>query len=436
MIEGPVAISRRANLRFGTCLSICLVVAMLGLAACAPASPSSGKQAYQEVRVLGSWTGQERKAFEAVVAPFEHRTHVSVIYTSTRDLTGVLARDLANGDPPDIAGLAGPAHMRELSRTGALRDLTDILDVGHYRERVAPTFIDLGTVDGRLAGVFVRSSVKGLIWYDPDVFQLGTPTTWDDLQRMAVQASDRASAEWCIGLSSRESSGWPGTDLVEQFLLRTAGPQTYDAWVSGTLSWTAPEVRLAFQLFLQVVAEDAVFGGAETALSTDFSAAGDPLFADPPGCLFLHQGSFMPAFFEADDLVAGTDFDFLPFPQLDRPERAVIGAGDLFGVLTDDPSAGDLIRYLVSDEAQSIWVASGGSLSVDATIAEYPDPVSRQAARLLSGAELFRFDGSDLMPAAMADAFNAAILEVTDDPTALDGVLEDLDSVRATAFAR
>jgi alpha-glucoside transport system substrate-binding protein len=418
----------------GRFVAIGIIAALLGLVACAPPSPSGNKQAYGELRVLGSWTGQERKAFEAVVAPFEHRSRVSVEYTSTRDLTGVLARELAAGDPPDLAGLAGPAHMRELSRSGALRDLTDILDVGHYRERVAPTFIDLGSVDGRLTGVFVRSSVKGLIWYDPDVFQLGTPTTWDELQRMAVQASKRASAEWCVGLSSRESSGWPGTDLVEQFLLRTAGPQTYDAWVSGELPWTAPEIRLAFQLFLQVVAEDAVFGGTDAAMSTDFAAAGDPLFADPPGCLFLHQGSFMPVFLEADGREPGTDFDFLPFPQLSRSERAVIGAGDLFGLLTDDPSAAELIRYLVSDEAQSIWIAKSGSLSVDATIANYPDPVSRQAARLLSGAELFRFDASDLMPAAMADAFNAAILTVTDDPHALDGVLEDLDSVRATAY--
>jgi alpha-glucoside transport system substrate-binding protein len=142
----------------------------------------------------------------------------------------------------------------------------------------------------------------------------------------------------------------------------------------------------------------------------------------------------MPVFLEADGREPGTDFDFLPFPQLSRSERAVIGAGDLFGLLTDDPSAAELIRYLVSDEAQSIWIAKSGSLSVDATIANYPDPVSRQAARLLSGAELFRFDASDLMPAAMADAFNAAILTVTDDPHALDGVLEDLDSVRATAY--
>lgn len=426
--------SRRMNGGLGVTVVLALVAVVGGAAACAPASPSNAKSALGEVRVIGSWTGQERKAFEAVVAPFEHRTHVSVVYTSTRDLTGVLERQLANGDPPDLAGLAGPAHMQELSRTGVLRDLTDILDIGRYRERVAPTFIDLGTVDGRLAGVFVRSSVKGLIWYDPDVFQLGTPTTWDELQRMAVQASARASAEWCVGLASRESSGWPGTDLVEQFLLRTAGPQTYDAWVSGELSWTAPEIRLAFQLFLQVVAEDAVSGGTETALSTDFSAAGDPLFTDPPGCLFLHQGSFMPAFFEADDRIAETDFDFLPFPQLSRSERAVIGGGDLFGVLTDDPAAAELIRYLVSDEAQSIWAAKGGSLSVDATIVEYPDPVSQRAARLLSGAELFRFDGSDLMPAAMADAFNAAMLEVTDNPASLESVLAGLDSVRATAY--
>lgn len=409
----------------GRCPLVGLLV--FALAGCATSEPQLGGQ----VRVLGTWSGQELAAFEAVIAPFEARTGIDVVYESTRDLRGVLDAALEASRPPDIAGLEGPAHMRDLVSRGALRDLGRVLDLGRYRADVAPTFIDLGTVDGRLVGVFVRSSGKGLIWFDPQVFRLGTPRTWGDLERMAMQAAGSVGATWCVGLESEEASGWPGTDLIEQFLLREGGVEAYDAWVAGSLPWTSPEVRGAFERFGQVVADGAVYGGSAGALATDFREAGAPAFSDPPGCLFLHQGSFMPAFFTASGLEPVADFDFFPFPRLrDETAEAVIGAGDLFGLLTDRPAAAAVMRYLVSDEAQSIWVEQGGSLSVNTTVTEYPDPISQRAAGLLTRARPFRFDASDQMPGELNSAFWRAVLAFTEDQGRLDDLLVELDEVR------
>lgn len=399
---------------------------VLVVAACAPGQQDvSG-----DVRVLGAWSGQEQAAFEAVVAPFEEQTGISVAYESTRDLRGVLDAAIAAGDPPDLAGLEGPAHMRDLAARGVLRDLATVLELGRYRTDVAPTFIGLGTVDGRLVGVFVRSSAKGLIWYDPGVFRLGTPRTWDDLQRMATQARESTTAEWCVGLESEEASGWPGTDLIEQFLIRDSGVEAYDAWVEGNLPWTSREVRDAFALYGQVVADGAVFGGVAGALGTDFREAGAPLFSDPPGCLFLNQGSFMPPYFPSDK-EPGNDFDFFPFPRLgDEAPGAVIGGGDLFGVLTESEAAAALMRYLVSDEAQTLWVDRGGSLSVKTSVTGYPDPVSQRAAALLTRAESFRFDASDQMPGELNAAFWRAVLSFTEDQSRLDDLLDELEAIR------
>jgi alpha-glucoside transport system substrate-binding protein len=383
-----------------------------------------------EVRMLGAWSGEELAAFEAVVAPFEERTSVHVEYQSTRDLRGELEASLARATPPDLAGLEGPAHMRELAARGVLRDLGSVLDLGQYRSEVAPTFIDLGTVDGRLVGVFLRSSVKGLIWHDPAVFRLGTPRDWDDLQRMATQAADDAEAEWCVGLGSEEASGWPGTDFIEQFLIRASGIAAYDAWVAGRLPWTSPQVRDAFERYGQVVADAAVYGGVEGALDTDFREAGDALFSDPPGCLFMHQGSFMPVWFPSG-AEPGTDFDFFAFPRLDEETtRVALGGGDLFGLLTDSAAAAALMRYLVSDEAQERWVAEGGSLSVKTTVTAYPDAVSQRAASLLTRADVFRFDASDQMPGEVNAAFWDAVLRFTEDQDRLDDLLVELERTR------
>jgi alpha-glucoside transport system substrate-binding protein len=63
-------------------------------------------------------------------------------------------------------------------------------------------------------------------------------------------------------------------------------------------------------------------------------------------------------------------------------------------------------------------------------VTAYPDTISRRAAALLSGAEVFRFDASDLMPADLNSAFWQAVLRYTADPASLDDVLAELEAVR------
>lgn len=403
------------------------------LLAVACASPGGGGAG--TVRFLGAWEGSELDAFLEVLAPFEERTGIQVIYTATRDLSGTITDALERGVPPDVAGIAGPAHIEELAAAGALRDLAPVIDLQVYKQEVAPTFIELGTVDGRLVGAFGKSTLKGLVWFNPENLQRGVPHSFDELRRMAQPELAGPTREWCVGLESRESSGWPGTDWIELFLIHQAGLETYDRWVAGDLSWTSDPVRHAFESFGQIVAEDAVFGGVEGALTTNFADAGDPLFTVPPGCLLLLQGSFMPAFLEADGRQPGADFDFFPFPDIDPASTGeVIGAGDLIGLFTDDPSAGELVRYLVSAEAQQRWVSSGGALSVNQQVTQYPNELVAREAALLSGASHFRFDGSDLMPTAMNEAFWRTVLDFTADQRRLSELLSALDLVREASY--
>jgi alpha-glucoside transport system substrate-binding protein len=410
--------------------SIVTLGVVLVVASCAPEAP---RPSTRSVRVLAAWGGAELAAFRSVLAPFEERTGIRVDYRATRDLTGTLAGQLDAGRPPDLAGLAGPNHMAVLARAGALRDLASAIDLRSYKSAVAPTFIDLGTVDGRLVGVFVRSAAKGLIWFDPRLHQHEPPSTWSELELTAVQMGD--TKPWCLGLASQESSGWPGTDWIESFLLHQSGSDAYDAWVAGGLSWTSPEMTRAWHAYGRVVADHAVYGGAEAVLETDFRDAGDPLFTRPPGCLFLHQGSFMPAFWRDEGLRAGSDYDFFPFPEISADHRGVVtGAGDLFGLVSDDPAAEELLEYLVSPEAQTIWVSSGGALSVHRNVTDYPDAVAAKAAGMLTGADHFRFDASDLMPGQLNAAFWQGVLDYSDDPSRLPGILADLEAVRLRAY--
>ncbi len=388
-----------------------LVLASLSLVGAACSSNQGGGKS---VTVIGTWGGDEQKAFLAMVKPWEDQTGNKVKYTGTRDINTVLTTGVASGVLPDLAGLPGPGQMAEFSKAGALKPLDSVLDVATYKSETAPALVALGTVDGKLSGVFIKAAVKGLIWYSPKLhdYSAAPPKTWDELKTQGAANKGNAAALWCLRLGSGAASGWPGTDWIEDLVLRQAGPDVYNQWWAGKKTWTSPEIKTAFQTYL-----------------TD-------LFATPPGCEFFHQASFITGLGAFKGKKAGTDYNFFPFPDVNAQfSGSIEGAGDLFGMFHDTDEAKSLMKYLVTAPAQDIWVKAGGALSANKNATSYPDDISKRSAALLAGAKNFVFDASDLMPKAMNDAFWTAMLKVTKDPSSLDSVLADLDKTQKTAYA-
>ena len=112
-----------------------------------------------------------------MVKPWETQTGATVKYTGTRDLNTVLTTGVASGVLPDLAGLPGPGQMTEWA--GSLIDLGPVLDTATYKSETAAPLVDLGTVNGKLVGVFIKTAVKGLIWYDPKVLDVGATPAGD-----------------------------------------------------------------------------------------------------------------------------------------------------------------------------------------------------------------------------------------------------------------
>lgn len=391
----------------------------------------------QTVSFIGSWSGDEQDSFLAMVAPWEEQTGAKVEYTGTRDLSQQLTTGIASGNLPDVAGLPGPGPMQDWYDQGALQPL-DFVDVDAYQKATPPGFADLGKAqDGTLVGVFTKAAVKGLIFYNTGVWKAEPPKTWDDLTSEASSTATGDTRTWCVGLESGATSGWPGTDWIEDIVLRQAGPEAYDKWVTGELKWSSDEIRSAFETFGDVV--DNSYGGSDYIVNTAFGNSANPMFEDPPGCLLHHQASFITDFFVNEAGASADQFDFFPFPDIDpQYSGGIVGGGDLIGMFNDTPAARSLVQYLLTPEAQQIWVERGGFISANSGVAldVYPDETSRRSAEILQNAETFRFDGSDTMPAPMTDAFNRAMVAYTQNPGDLDKILSDLDQTQADAYSQ
>jgi len=418
----------------------CIVFFILGLLMSGVGGVSFAKST---VTVLGVWGGAERDAFIKTLEPFEAAAGVRVDFTGTRDLPAVLTTRVAAGNPPDISVLPNPGQMQEFAKIGVLVDLGKFMDVSKLKNEYAETWINLGSYRGNLYAIFFSADLKSLVWYNPEAFAdagYEIPETWSELIALSDKIAAAGVAPWSIGLESGAASGWPGTDWIEDIMLRIAPPEVYDKWVNHEIPWTHPTVKRAWQLFGQIArSEKYVYGGPSTELTLNFGEAPNALFTMPPKAYMHKQATFIKSFILKynPDLVPVKDFDFFPFPSID-PEYGTpaLGAADMFAMFNDTPEARALMRYLATAGAQEIWVAQLGKLSANRRVNPnaYPDDLTRKAATILAGSETFRFDASDLMPAAVGSgSFWSGVLDYVGGED-LDSVLERIEETAVEAY--
>ncbi|HHX64784.1 MAG TPA: extracellular solute-binding protein, partial [Chloroflexi bacterium] len=144
----------------------------------------------ERVSVLAVWGGAELESFRAMVAPWEERTGAVMDYEGTRDINAVLITRIEGGNPPDIAGVPGPGQLIEFAQQGQMIPLSDFMDVDQLAERYDRSWLDLASFEDELYGIFMKSTVKSLVWYRPDVFEEAgyeVPQTWDEMIALSDQ---------------------------------------------------------------------------------------------------------------------------------------------------------------------------------------------------------------------------------------------------------
>lgn len=425
-----------------------LLAALLAVSvvACAPAGQPEqpGEEEIGSVTVMGVWGEGEIESFNRVVEPWQSETGGTMEFEGTRDLSAILRARVSGGNPPDIAILPNPALMTEFARSGDLVPLDDLVDMNQLRTDYSEAWIDLGTAEGGTYGLFVKAATKSTIWYDPAVFQernYTVPTTWDDLTALTNQMRGDDLTPWSIGLESGGSSGWPGTDWIQEILLAQSGPEVYDQWVAHEIPWTDPAVKQAFETFGEMALTNGnVVGGTSSMLSTGFQDASFLPFEDPPRAGMYFLGAFVQGFLaeQFPDQAAETDYDFFKVPTIDPAYAgSVTGGADVLVVFNDTPSVRSLVSYLADGASWEPWAQAGGfstpNRGLDASA--YPDPLAAKAAEQLTDSEIFRFDADDLMPAELQTAYFQGILEYVENPDDIDAILARIEEVAAQAYA-
>ncbi len=120
----------------------------------------------------------------------------------------------------------------------------------------------------------------------------------------------------------------------------------------------------------------------------------------------------------------------------------MVGGGDTLITFKDDPATRAFVEYLATPQAGEIWARLGGFASpnknVDSSV--YPDPISKATATALAQAETFRFDMSDLAPAAFGGTVGQGewkiLQDFLKDPQDIKGTQQALEQAAAKAFGQ
>ncbi len=390
------------------------------------------------LEVAAVWTGEEQRNFEQVLAAFEEATGATVNYTSTGDdIAAVLGSRIAGGNPPDVAMLPQPGLLRDFAQQGALQPIEEIagdLVDAHYAE----TWRDLGTVDGELYGVWFKAANKSLVWYNVGVFEdagVEPPETWDDFLEAARTITDFGVDAISVG----GADGWTLTDWFENVYLRTAGPDLYDQLTDHEIPWTHESVVEALEVLAEAFDPDLMAGGTQGALQTDFNTSVAQVFTDPPRAAMVYEGDFVAGVISGEtDAELGVDADVFEFPTIGGA-GGVVGGGDVAVLLRDTEGGRALMRYLASPESGEVWAGLGGFISPnqDVDLDAYPDEITRSIAEALAGADVFRFDLSDLQPAEFGATVGQGLFSLFQDfladPGDIDGVTQRMEQEAAAA---
>jgi ABC-type Fe3+ transport system substrate-binding protein len=388
------------------------------------------------VTILADWTGPEQQSFQAVLDGFKAKyPNVNAKYRPSTNLTQDLSTAVEGGNPPDLAAIPSPGIMKDYQSRGALKPME--FARSDVEDNYSKDWVDLGTINGKLYGVFFKGANKSTIWYSKQAFNnagVQPPSSWSDLMKAADTIKASGTTPWSIDAGD----GWPLTDFFENIYASTAGPDKYRQLADHKIPWTDPSVKQALSIMGQVFKKpDQIVGGTSGALQTQLTNAVTVVFSKPPKAAMMPEGDFVPGVVAGKaPAKVGTDVDFFDFPKA-GDNSAVVSGGNVVVMFKDSPAAEALVKYLASPQAGEIWAKRGGFSSPNKNVSAdaYPDDVTRRAATEVASADNLVFDMSDLAPGQFGSADEWTILQgFFKKPDDVNGAAQKLEAAAAKAY--
>jgi len=370
----------------------------------------------------GDVTGKTVQLYTSIITPedqpykdafktWEQCTGAKVNYTGDKAFEAQITVKVQAGNPPDIALFPQPGLLKQVVESSGAVKPAPALAAKNVDTYYGKDWKALGTVNDQFYGVPNSANVKSFVWYSPKYFKEAgytVPTTWDELMALSDKIAASGKKPWCAGIASGDATGWPLTDWLEDFMLRGAGPDVYNQWITHDVKFADKRVADALAKVGSILKNpkyvNGGYGDVSTIATTTFQDGGLPILK---GTCFLHrQASFYAANWPKGTKVA-PDGDAYAFylPTFDNKfGKPVLGGGEFAASFSDRPEVQSFQTFLTYPIYSNTRAKLGNFISANKGL----DPknvdteINRLSLKLLTDPQtVFRFDASDLMPGAV-----------------------------------
>ncbi|MBK7623315.1 MAG: carbohydrate ABC transporter substrate-binding protein [Kineosporiaceae bacterium] len=378
-----------------------------------------GKFEGKKVEIYTSIRDVEAERFEKSFEAFQKCTGIDIQWNGSGEFETQLQVRVKGNNAPDLAPIPQPGLLQTLVGLKAVKPASDKVKAAS-EANFSKDWLAYGTIGGTFYAPPLGANVKSFVWYSPKMFKDNgwtVPQTWDELLKLSdtIAASGKVDKPWCAGFESGDATGWPGTDWIEDIMLRTQGPDVYDQWYQHKIPFNDPKVIDAFDKAGAILKNDKYmnggYGDVKSIVTTAFQDGGKPIVEGQ--CAMHRQASFYANQWPEGTKVA-EDGDVFAFylPPVDAAKgKPVLGGGEFLAAFNDKPETQAVQLYLqdanwVNEKAKlGDWITPNKQLKVENVLTvtdQKPNPIQQLSVKILQDpTTVFRFDASDLMPAAV-----------------------------------
>lgn len=371
--------------KFWTVIGLVLVVALL-LAACKPAATAVPVEQTEivapvetaaptvveqtEVNIVHYFSGDLGKKYMTPI--FDGFNLANPQYkvidntTGHEDFKTQILVMLAGDNPPDIFSYWAGARTQFVVDSDRLAALDDWWTTNKMDDVVPASLKSMALYNGKIYAIPMDAHIVGF-FYNPKVLAAAgiteMPATWEDL----IVACDKLVAAGVKPFALGSKNQWPAQYWFDYLVSRTAGPEYRTKLMEGKAAYTDPEVAKALELWKELI-DKGYF--VENANGYDWNEAADQV-ANGDAAMTL-MGTWITGYWDGNGLVAGTDYDFAPFPVIDPAVTIVVhGSVDAWAIPADTKNlagAEALLNAFLDPKNQADWAKGQGALAVSKNI--------------------------------------------------------------------
>ncbi|MDQ2681986.1 MAG: ABC transporter substrate-binding protein [Chloroflexota bacterium] len=334
-------------------------------------------------------------------------------------------------NPDDVLPWFAGYRMRYFAAQGLLGPINDVWDAG-LNEGLSEAFKVASTGDDGNLYFVPWTYYNWGIFYRPSLFEekgWTPPTTMDELRSLASNMQDAGITPFAFG----NSGNWPSMGTFDQLNFRMNGYQFHVDLMAGKESWTDERVRAVFTEW-----ESLLPLHQENPNGRKWEEAGAAFANKEAGMMTL--GSFVGEVFPEADR---EDLDFFVWPEMNPEHGTGTVEAPIDGwMMAADPSnpeaAKELLYYFGTAAAQETFLkvnptVVGANAAVDSSLYS---PLQQKVVETISAASnITQFLDRDASPEFAANVAGPLFADFLADPSAIDGILEDMQAQAEAIYA-